>query len=165
MNLLNKVLAGLLLVGLAHSSVVNAEDSTVVTPSQDVRTISLAENADGGGSHCTFSASQDKTVWLNHNDEGCRNDQMSYIKLDNVRSAVTIQLESRDCNDSGGWVFVLKTYIDPISTPWISIVDLKGQPHGAIITRGVRKTDGWNEDQDNVKGKLSCLRLAVSPLP
>lgn len=164
MNTLNKSLAGLLIATMASCTSVSTEQAPV-TPDQAVRTISFAEHSDGGGNTCKGDASRTRDIWLNHENDGCENDEMSYFKLDNVRSAVLINLESRDCDDSGGWVFVLKTYIDPISTEWLSISSLKGEPNGAIISRGVMKVEGRNEDQDDITGKLSCARIRVSDLP
>ncbi|RMT41775.1 putative lipoprotein [Pseudomonas syringae pv. solidagae] len=86
---------------------------------------------------------------------------MSYFKLDNVRSAVKIRLESRDCDEEGGWVFELETYIDPITTPWISIDQLRGKPVDTIISRGIIVTQAYSGDE-NIKGKLSCVRVDVS---
>lgn len=163
MNALNKGLAGLMFAGLtlAISACLQA---TAATPAQVVRTISVAEKPDGAGDSCVIDATKDQRV--NFTDDGfdCENDQMSYFKLDNVRSAVEIRLESRACDDEGGWVFVLKTYIDPISTPWISIESLRGRPEGDIITRGVRLVHPYSGGE-NIQGKLSCVRVNVSDLP
>jgi hypothetical protein len=126
------------------------------------RTIKFAEEKDGGGNNCRVPADTDQTIWLNKEDYGCKNDEMSYFQLENVRSAVWITLESRDCNDSGGWVFKLETYIDPLTTPFISIPDLKGHAPGHIVTAGVVLVESRNEDEDSLVGKLSCVYIDVS---
>ncbi|ALU60117.1 hypothetical protein ACTACH_19035 [Pseudomonas syringae] len=160
MNALNKTLAYLALAGLAGCTLVPSHRPVPKPPAEPVRLIMLAETSDGGGKNCTFTA-QDDVVHLNKGDHACTNDQMSYIKLDNVRSAMKIYLESRDCDDAGGWVFGLETYIDPVTTPWISIDQLRSKPVDSIITRGVIVIRAYDGDE-NIKGKLSCVRVDVS---
>ncbi|NAT25923.1 hypothetical protein [Pseudomonas syringae] len=125
------------------------------------RTISLAANSDGGGNNCTFIAKTGQ-VSLFHGDHSCKNDEMSYIKLDNVRSAVVIELRSNNCYETKGWSFKLLTIIDPVSTPWISIADLRSKPLNTIITRGVLLV-GTYDGSENIKGKLSCVNVRTSP--
>ncbi|WP_439867683.1 hypothetical protein [Pseudomonas syringae] len=160
MNALNKTFAWLALAGLAGCTLAPSHGPGTEPPAQAVRVIMLAENSDGGGKNCTFTA-QDDVVHLNKGDHACTNDQMSYIKLDNVRSAMKIYMESRDCDDAGGWVFGLETYIDPVTTPWISIDQLRSKPVDSIITRGVIVIRAYDGDE-NIKGKLSCVRVDVS---
>ncbi|PHN48497.1 putative lipoprotein [Pseudomonas syringae pv. atrofaciens] len=160
MNALNKTLAYLALAGLAGCTLVPSHRPVPKPPAEPVRLIMLAETSDGGGKNCTFTALDD-VVHLNKGDHACTNDQMSYIKLDNVRSAMKIYLESRDCDDAGGWVFGLETYIDPVTTPWISIDQLRSKPVDSIITRGVIVIRAYDGDE-NIKGKLSCVRVDVS---
>ncbi len=160
MNTINKGLVLLWMVGMAGCTQVNTQQPPAA-PGQAVRIIEFAENSDGSGDTCKVDITSSKEVWLNKRDYQCKNDQMSYFKLDNARSAMTLELESKDCDDIGGWVFVLKTYIDPVTTPWISIPDLKGRSAGSVITRGVRKIEGRSENE-NIKGKLSCVRITVS---
>ncbi|KPW24380.1 putative lipoprotein [Pseudomonas cannabina pv. alisalensis] len=160
MNALSKTVACIALAGLAGCMFVPSHSPVPKPQAQAIRLIMLAENSDGGGKSCTFTA-QDDTVYLNKGDHSCTNDQMSFIKLDNVRSAMKIYLESRDCNDSGGWVFGLETYIDPVTTPWISIDQLRSKPVDTIISRGVVVIRAYDGDE-NIKGKLSCVRVDVS---
>ncbi len=160
MNALNKTLAYLALAGLAGCTLVPSHRPVPKPPAEPVRMIMLAETSDGGGKNCRFVA-KDDVVRLHEGDHECTNDQMSFIKLDNVRSAMTILLQSRDCDDPGGWKFGLETYIDPVTTVWISIDQLRGQPVDSIITRGVVLTKAYSGGE-NIKGKLSCVRVDVS---
>ncbi|MFA0994517.1 MULTISPECIES: hypothetical protein [Pseudomonas syringae group] len=160
MNALNKTVAYLALAGLAGCTLPPSHSPVLAPPAKAVRLIMLAENSDGGGDNCTFPAVDD-VVYLNRGDHKCKNDQMSFFKLDNVRSAVKIRLESRDCNEEGGWVFELLTYIDPLTTPWISIDGLRGKPIDTIISRGIIVTRAYSGGE-NIKGKLSCVRVDVS---
>ncbi|RMU03919.1 hypothetical protein [Pseudomonas amygdali] len=157
---LSKTFACVVLAGLTGCTLVPSHSPVPKPPAQAVRLIMLAANADGGGKNCNFTA-KDDTVYLNKEDHGCTNDEMSFIKLDNVRSAMKIYLESRDCNDSGGWVFGLETYIDPLTTPWISIDQLRSKPVDTIVSRGVVVIKAYDGDE-NIKGKLSCVRVDVS---
>ncbi|BBN62839.1 MULTISPECIES: hypothetical protein [Pseudomonas] len=160
MNALSKTFACMALAGLTGCTFAPFQRAEAAPPAQAIRLIMLAQNDDGGGKNCTFTA-QDDVVYLNRGDHACTNDQMSYFKLDNVRSAVKIRLESRDCDEEGGWVFELETYIDPITTPWISIDQLRGKPVDTIISRGIIVTQAYSGDE-NIKGKLSCVRVDVS---
>ncbi|EPM48084.1 hypothetical protein [Pseudomonas syringae] len=159
MNALTKTAACLALASLANYALASSETQ----PSASVeasRTISLAENADGGGDNCTFIV-KTELVFLSNGDHSCKNDQMSYIKLDNVRSAVVIELRSNNCWEDRGWAFKLRTIIDPVSTPWISINDLRSKPLNTIITRGVLLV-GTYDGNENIKGKLSCVNVITS---
>jgi hypothetical protein len=86
---------------------------------------------------------------------------MRYFRLNDVRSATLITLESKDCDDSGGWVFVLKTYVDPVTTGLIAIDDLDDKSEGAIVVPGVLMQEK-RDDDENTTGKLSCVRINVS---
>ncbi|MCI3945050.1 hypothetical protein BW686_11850 [Pseudomonas syringae] len=162
MNTLNNALTSLVLVALAGCTLSPTEKPVPEVP-KVVRTIYLAQDDQGGGDDCSFPAAND-TVYLNKQDHSCDNDVMSYVRLDNVRSSTFITLESRDCDDDPSWVFELRTTIDPISTGWLSIDALRNKKVGDVIVRGVRLTKGYSGD-DNIKGKLSCVRVRVSSPP
>ncbi|MCD5983843.1 hypothetical protein [Pseudomonas sp. CDFA 610] len=159
MNALTKNLVCLALAGLAGCA-----PQGVNTPMNDaIRTIYLAEKSDGGGSSCSFEV-KNENVFLNREDHGCENDEMRYFKLDNVRSAMVVVFESRDCDEEGGWVFKIKTYIDPLTTPWLDIDDLETAAEGSIYSRGVR-VESIRADGPDKEGKLSCVRVIPSELP
>ncbi|MCF5245124.1 hypothetical protein [Pseudomonas syringae] len=160
MNTLIKTLAGLALASLASCTLVFDGSQPPAADPVPSRTIRLAENSDGGGNNCSFTV-KTESVWLNKEDHSCKNDEMSYIKLDNVRSAVLIQLRSNDCNEDKGWTFTLRTYIEPITTLWISIDQLRGQPANTIVAKGVLLVEGYSGDE-NITGKLSCVNVAES---
>ncbi|MEE4663767.1 hypothetical protein V2K88_02295 [Pseudomonas alliivorans] len=159
MNTLTKTLACLALAGLAGCA-----SQGVNTPMDAaIRTIQLAEKNDGGGNSCSFEVKRED-VYLNKEDHDCENDEMRYFKLDNVRSATFLVFESKDCDDEGGWVVKVKTYIDPLSTGWLSIDDIRKRTPGAIYSRGVL-IESIRTDGDDTLGKVSCLRVIPSELP
>lgn len=160
MNVLNRFSAYVLIATLAGCSFYSPPSQG---PDEDpARSIELRENQDEGGNSCTIAIGTSSiTVNLNEEDYNCENDEMRYFRLNNVRSATEIILESKDCDDSGGWVFGLKTYIDPVSTGLISIDDLKGRPKYEIVEAGVWMSIPYDGDE-NTTGKLSCLRVRVS---
>jgi hypothetical protein len=167
MKLFIKFLAGLLLAaGLANPLYA---DTASPDTKQAVRYLKLAEKVDdngvGTGKTCRIPATQSLTINLNNDDEdiyNCTNDEHDYFMLDNVRSAVIITFGEEACNSgtTNGWEFELRTYIDPITTPWISLIELKNRLQGDIISRGVRLVrsrkggDGGDE--------LTCVKIEVS---
>ncbi|EPM55700.1 lipoprotein [Pseudomonas syringae pv. actinidiae ICMP 19071] len=162
MNALTTTVACLAFASLTSCALKPAEHRSP-DRAEPSRTISLAENSDGGGNNCTFNAKTDQ-VWLNKENHSCKNDEMSYIKLDNVRSAVVIELRSNDCDENKGWTFKLRTIIDPVSTAWISIDQLRSKPLNTIITRGVLLV-GTYDGGENITGKFSCVNVTASTQP
>ncbi|MCD5996457.1 hypothetical protein KDX38_22875 [Pseudomonas sp. CDFA 602] len=164
MNIRNGFFACLLVAGLTSLQGCRSDRQPVAPADDTSRYIRFAEKFEEGkpdGDQCSVTINS--TVdWSFANDDPCKNDQMSYFQLDNVRSATGIELESRHCDDSGGWVFALKTYIDPVSTGWIKIEDLKGRQPGYIVQEGVYLEWKKREDEDQIKGKLSCVRVRTS---
>ncbi|MBA1231635.1 hypothetical protein G7013_18480 [Pseudomonas viridiflava] len=160
MNVLNRFSACVLIATLAGFGVDRlASASSDVDPA---RSIELRENQDEGGNSCTIAIETSSiTVNLNEEEYNCENDEMRYFRLNNVRSATEIILESRDCDDSGGWVLGMKTYIDPVTTGLISIEGLKGRPMHEIVAPGVWMIRPYDGDE-NTPGKLSCLRINIS---
>lgn len=163
MNALTKTLACLALVGLAGVDRPHASEAVNAPNEEPVRTIRLAETNTGGGNNCSFPV-YNEDIFLNREEYGCKNDEMRFFQLDNVRSAMLVTFESRDCDEDGGWVVQIRTFIDPLTTPWLSIDQIRSEQEGAIYSRGVRiesiKTDG-----DNTPGKVSCVRVRPSGLP
>jgi hypothetical protein len=168
MKLFIKFLAGLLLAaGLANPLYA---DTASPDTKQAVRYLELAEKVDdngvGTGKTCRIPATQSLTINLNNDDEDiydCVNDEMDYFKLDNVRSAVIITFGEEACNSGtiNGWEFELRTIIDPITTPWISLIKLKDRLRGDIISRGIRLEKSRNQGGDG-GDELTCVKIKVS---
>ncbi|WP_235986732.1 hypothetical protein [Pseudomonas triticifolii] len=163
MNALTKTLACLGFAGLTGVEILHASEAVNAPSGAPVRNIHLAETNTGGGSSCSFPADA-QDVYLNKGNHDCENDEMRFFKLDNVRSAMLIVFESRDCDEEGGWVFKIRTYIDPLTTPWLSIDALRNEQDGAIYSRGVL-VESIRPDGDDTPGKLSCVRVIPSGLP
>jgi hypothetical protein len=165
MNIRNGFFACLLVAGLTSLQGFGSDRQPVALEGDTSRSINFAEkfeNEKPDGDQCSVPVSSSSATWSFDADKPCKNDQMSYFQLDNVRSATGIELESRHCDDSGGWVFGLKTYIDPVSTGWISIEGLKGKAPGYIVQEGVYLEWKRNENDDQIQGKLSCVRVRTS---
>ena len=164
MNIRNGFFACLLVAGLTSLQGFGSDRQPVALEGDTSRSINFAkkyENQRPEGDQCSVPINS--TVdWSFADDNPCKNDQMNYFQLNNVRSATGIELESRHCNDSGGWVFALKTYVDPVSTDWIDIQELKGQEPGYIVREGVYLEWKRHQNDDQIKGKLSCVRVRTS---
>ncbi|AVB20916.1 MULTISPECIES: hypothetical protein [Pseudomonas syringae group] len=162
MSVLNTLTACMLTAALTGFSLDSLGQSASVKPEEVVRSIEFRQKNEEGGDTCTVGIKEsDITVNLNDEDYGCVNDQMRYFRLNDVRSATRIYLESKDCDDEGGWVFVLKTYVDPVTTGLIAIDDLKSSAAGSVVVAGVLMESKKNDDE-NTTGKLSCVRIDVS---
>ena len=168
MKLFIKFLAGLLLVaGLANPIYADTVSSDT---KKEVRYLELAEKVDGAGNGtgkmCRIPATETLAINLNNDDEDiydCTNDEHDYFKLDNVRSAVIITFGQETCNSGtiNGWEFELRTIIDPITTPWISLIGLKNRLPGDIISRGIKLERSRNRGGD-VGDELTCVKIEVS---
>jgi hypothetical protein len=166
MKLFIKFLAGLLLVaGLANPIYADTVSSDT---KKEVRYLELAEKVDGAGNGtgkmCRIPATETLAINLNNDDEdtyGCTNDEHDYFKLDNVRSAVIITFGNHTC-DTGitGWEVELRTVIDPITTPWISLINLRNRLPGDIISRGVRLVK--SRSGGDFGDELTCVKIEVS---
>ncbi len=163
MKVLNTLTVCMLAVALTGFSLDSPGQSASVKPKEEVvRSIEFREKTEEGGNTCTVKIeNSDITVNLNDEESNCENDEMRYFRLNDVRSATLITLESKDCDDSGGWVFVLKTYVDPVTTGLIAIDDLDDKSEGAIVVPGVLMQEKRNDDE-NTTGKLSCVRINIS---
>ncbi|WP_122222959.1 hypothetical protein [Pseudomonas syringae group genomosp. 3] len=162
MNTLTRILGCLALASLASCT----QPATEKQPSgraDPVRRIYFEERPDGSGSRCDFEA-KTVTVSMDGDPYGCEDDEMRFIRLDNVRSAVFIELRSRKCGQDGGWAVILRTIKDPVTTKEINIHDLKSTPVGSIITPGVLLQDAY-DDGDSSQGKLTCVIVTTSPQP
>lgn len=130
-------------------------------------TIEFAEKYDSvngpDGDRCSISiekSSKKRTFgFKGDSDVDCKNDQMTYYKLNNVPSSTLIGLYSEaDCRDydKPDWYFILRVYIQPVSTEWKAIPDLLNVGQDRIVARGVLRQD-YVHNRGNIKGKLSCV--------
>ena len=127
-------------------------------------TLRLAENSDGSGDSCSLTT-KDNTYY-NMEFHGCKNDQMSFFKLDTVPSATEIQFDSEKCSGSTHrWTYTIKTIVHPISTRWISFAELKDAQVDEIVVKGVRLISRQDDGGVSPKGKLSCVKTRPSPQP
>jgi hypothetical protein len=163
MKLFNQILTGLLLVaGLANPLYA---DTASPDAKEAVRYLLLAEKDDGGGNSCKIAIT--KSITIDFTDEGetdCKNDELSYYQLDNVQSATRILFKNDKCKGSPdhSWEFLIRTYIQPISTPWLSLADLRGRSEGDYVSRGIL-LERTNDNDEQIKGKLTCVVITVSP--
>jgi hypothetical protein len=109
----------------------------------------------------------------------CQDDRDNFFKLDNSPSATLITLYSdalytthpppgqKFCyldSIKNGWKFVLKTYIHPTTTDWISISELSSTTVGTIVKKGVILVSKEMKGGDYID-ELSCVRIERSALP
>ncbi|WDM58123.1 hypothetical protein K4A76_16875 [Pseudomonas sp. NEEL19] len=117
-----------------------------------------------GGDRCSIDieASEKTQIFdFKGDNNDCKNDQMTYFKLDSVPSATLIGLYAEaKCRtyNKPDWYFILRVNINPVSTKWIAIPDLMNVAPDRIVERGVRRDD-YDYNQGNIKGKLSCVSI------
>lgn len=134
-------------------------------------TIEFAEKWDSingpGGDRCSidinYSSSTETYDFKSGKNNECKNDQMSYFKLNDVPSATLIGLYAEaNCRTyrKPDWYFILRVYIQPLSTQWYAIPDVEGTDRGKIFKRGLRVEENVY-NQGNIKGKLSCVTILL----
>ncbi|WP_409262582.1 hypothetical protein [Pseudomonas putida] len=95
-------------------------------------------------------------------DEGCKDDDMYWYRIDNAPSATLITLYSEaDCPSDKYWWFRIRTYIQPTTTGWRKIEDLAPIPLGSIITGGIilDSKKYAHDEGPKLGGKLSCVKI------
>ncbi|CAM3964369.1 Imidazoleglycerol-phosphate synthase [Pseudomonas reidholzensis] len=123
--------------------------------------IELAQKLDQNGAPDGYTTSVEiKNGYVKFgSDDNPKNDVISYIKMDNVPSAVQIGLTSERAGDhDGDWYFAMRTTNYRTSTGWIEIKSLKGRPVGDIVRAGLRM-EVVNYDHGNIEGKLSGIYI------
>ncbi|MGN8276985.1 hypothetical protein [Pseudomonas sp. SMN5] len=126
--------------------------------------IRFSEKPDGGGDGCTLPTNV--TTYYNMQYHGCKNDQMTYIQLDNVPSATQIRFDSEKCDtDTDRWYFKIKTIVHPTTTRWIDLHEFASAAEGSIVVKGVVLLEKKTNTSEPIKGKLSCVRTWPSALP
>jgi len=123
--------------------------------------IKLAAQPDGSGDNCGLPHRVGENSYKLDNTDPfyCRRDRLNYFRLENFRSATEFSLEDDYCDDnSSQWSFKLRTYIEPVSTGWISIASLKAANEGEIVTRGVILVEKMVKGGDQID-ELSCVRI------
>jgi hypothetical protein len=150
----------LLVVGTVGACTVKKESVSTDNPA----TLKLAAEVDGGGASCGLSIQPGQVDHKlnNTSPDYCRRDRLNYFRFENVRSATFISLEDDYCDDnSSQWEFMLKTYIEPTTTGWLSIASLKAAQPGEIVTRGVILVSKMVKAGDQID-ELSCVRITGS---
>lgn len=102
------------------------------------------DSANGpGGDRCSIEVVRmkgEQTFDFKDDDtNNCKNDQMTYFKLNNVPSATLIGLYAEaNCRTerTPDWYFILRVYINPMSTGWIAIPDLEHVSKDGIVKGG-----------------------------
>ncbi|WP_248797043.1 hypothetical protein [Pseudomonas sp. MWU13-2105] len=128
--------------------------------------IVLAENENGTGDTCRLPIVTD---YFNMKYHGCKNDQMSFFRLESVPSATIIGFYSDyDCPEFDSpapmWRYKIRTYIELTDTRFISIErELNTANPGDIVVKGVRMEYKYHSG-GQIKGKLSCVRIWKSDI-
>ncbi|MBT2341825.1 MULTISPECIES: hypothetical protein [Pseudomonas] len=126
--------------------------------------IRFSEKPEGGGDACSLPT--DVHTYYNMQYHGCKNDQMTYIQLDNVPSATEIRFDSEKCDTSTDrWYFRIKTIVHPTTTRWIDLHEFASAAVGSVVVRGVVLLEKKTDTSEPIKGKLSCVRTRPSGLP
>lgn len=175
------LLAGFFLAVSACTSQGVFAESKAPIPSGSIM---FTATADGGDPTCAFSLRSGDHLLDTSEANNCRNDKMNYFRLENAPSATYITFYSdkdigkKICVEpaSGplpppqGWVYRIKTYIQPVTTGWIQFTTLNGtvpeDGHGnsGIVQRGVILVSKNHKSGDH-KDELSCVRVQRSAVP
>ncbi|WP_109513593.1 hypothetical protein [Pseudomonas ovata] len=116
--------------------------------------------------NCRFNFKTER-VDFQDGDHNCTNDNAYFFKLENVPSASHVSFfDDPDCDvDEGNFDFNVKTIRNPTTMqhPY-SLKTAHGQEVGTILDPGgVRLFSKHGDEQ--VEGKLSCVRMELSPTP
>jgi hypothetical protein len=118
----------------------------------------MEANGEPGGKTCSINIQAGTT---NMADTDCKNDVVSYYRLDNAVSASLISFDSeRGCTTTsqrGDWRFTLRTF-GTASTGWKKIEDLKNLPKEYLVDDWVWLEEGIYNG-GNIEGKLSCVQI------
>jgi len=122
--------------------------------------IILSEKEDGSGATCRLEVVTD---YFNMQYHGCKDNKMSFFKLEDVPSTTRIKFYSnKDCLDDdryNDWIYEVRVYIEKTSTRFVSIErELDTARQGDIIVKGVRMERRYYHG-GNIKEKLSCVRI------
>lgn len=118
------------------------------------------KNGEPDENSCSIEIKKGTYKFNGGDNNSCTNDDMYFYRVDNAPSAALITLHAEDdCREEGGdWHFQLRIYINPTTTGWLKISDLKNYNAGDIVTAGVMYQTGKYE-KGSVGGKLSCVTI------
>ena len=94
----------------------------------------------------------------------CTNDQAYAVRFVNVPSALNITFfddkESGKCQHKDSWEIEVRTIKSPTTTEaYMNLESMAGAPNGSIIEPGVLKVRYINPENNQIHGKLSCVRV------
>lgn len=135
--------------------------------------IKLWENSESGDS-CTITVRPGVHHYYMGDDNGggqCENDQYTYFKLENIKSAIWILFGSEDWDGkcpawkapAPGWQDEIKTIKNNFTSPIQDLRDLDGESVGKIFKPGILKTGSWEVSGESHKGRLSCVSIWWCP--
>mgnify|MGYP006895665571 CR=1 FL=1 len=104
--------------------------------------------------------------------ENCQNDEARWFKLVDVPSATFVRFDDHPSCEDGhdqNFIFILKTVKNDLTMQEpVSMESLKGVTEGQIVpgAPGLRMERNYvDKDNDQVKGKLSCVEIIRSAIP
>jgi hypothetical protein len=129
--------------------------------------IQLWENS-GSGDSCSITVRPGVHHYYMGNDNGggqCENDQYTYFKLENIKSAVWILFGSEDRDGkcpawkppAPGWADEIKTIKNNFTSPIQDLRDLDGAEFGKLFKPGMIKTGSWEVPGESHKEELTCV--------
>ncbi|WP_419735444.1 hypothetical protein [Pseudomonas sp. COR18] len=162
MNMAKAVSLGFLLCSISSAaSYILAQGARSSEPEG---TIVLSEKHDGSGANCSI-AFRSGTYEMSSPALDCKRNKMNFFRLIGVPSAARILFTyDNECYTSGDWFFLVRTYIESVTTKIISIPDevALAKP-GQIISKGVLMVNGAKANPD-VANQLGCIRIEKSDL-
>lgn len=166
-TLIGCALAGLLCIGMLPYALAAEEDGGSIVLSQRA-------NPDDPGDTCTIRI----VPGINHyymGHAGCKQDQYTYFKLQDVKSAIWILFGSENWGDNPrcprafnapgdeGWQEEIKTIKNNFNSVVMDLRDLDGAAVGKVFKPGVIKTYTFEKDGVSHEGKLSCVSTFWCP--
>ncbi|WP_447810769.1 hypothetical protein [Pseudomonas putida] len=112
------------------------------------------------GNTCSIEIKPDGPHEYDFPDEGCKNDDMYWYRIENAPSGTLITMYSEaNCPGDKNWWFTIRTYIQPTTTTWRKIADLGPAPAKSIITGGILLDLKKYKEGSQVGGRLSCVKI------
>ena len=112
------------------------------------------------GNTCSIEIEPNGPHKFNFPNNGCKNDDMYWYRVENAPSGTLITMYSEaHCPDGESWWFTIRTYIQPTTTGWRKIAGLGPAALKSIVTGGVLLDQKKYSEGSQVGGKLSCVKI------
>lgn len=123
---------------------------------------------------CVIPVTNGAVVNIHHGDTGnqpgapCKGHSIRYVRFNQVRSAVTVELSSEQdqwghgigCNDNpDNFKFVLRTIKSNLTTTDLALDGITAAQVGFPVMPGILLKSRWVSDPNDVNRELTCIKV------